>query len=41
MTISHVPPAREYAVDGSCHYAFPDHAAHGDPNYSWDAYIST
>jgi hypothetical protein len=38
---AHAPPAREYAVDGSCHSAFPDHAAHGDPNYSWDAYIST
>ena len=37
---AHAPPAGEYAVDGS-HTAFPDHAVYGDPNYSWDAYITT
>jgi len=38
---AHAPPAREYASDGLCHSAFPDDAVYGDPDYSWDAYITT
>lgn len=38
---AHAPPARKFAVDGSCHSAFPDHTAQGDPNDSGDAYIAT
>ena len=38
---AHAPPAREYASDGFCHSAFPDDAVYGDPDYSWDAYITT
>ena len=38
---AHAPPIREYATDSFCHSAFPDHAAQGDPDYSWDAYIAT
>ncbi len=38
---AHAPPAREYTTDSSCHTAFPDHAVYGDPNYPWEAYITT
>jgi hypothetical protein len=38
---AHAPPVREYAVDGFCHTVFPDNTFHGDPDYSWDAYITT
>jgi hypothetical protein len=38
---AHAPPAREYAMDGFCHSAFPDDSIYGDPGYSWDAYIAT
>ena len=38
---AHAPPARKYAADGSCHTAFPADAVYGDPDYSWDAYITT
>jgi hypothetical protein len=39
-TKAHAPPAGEYAVDGS-YTVFPDHAVYGDPDYAWDAYITT
>jgi hypothetical protein len=38
---AHAPPSREYAVDGFRHAAFPDDALYGDPDYPWDAYITT
>ena len=37
----HAPPAREYAVGRSSHTVFPDNTSYGDPDYSWDAYITT
>jgi hypothetical protein len=37
---AHAPPARECAMDGS-RYVFPDDAVYGDPDYPWDAYITT
>ncbi len=38
---AHAPPVREYVVDGSCPTGFPDNTSYGDPEYSWDAYITT
>ena len=38
---AHVPLAREYTVGGSSHTTFPDSTSYGDPDYSWDAYITT
>jgi len=40
-TKAHAPPAGEYAVGGSSHTVFPDNTIYGDPDYSWDAYITT
>jgi hypothetical protein len=37
---AHAPPAGEYAVDGS-YNVFPDNTLYGDPDYSWDVYITT
>ena len=38
---AHAPPDREYAGDGCCHTAFSDVTVYGDPDYLWDAYITT
>jgi hypothetical protein len=38
---AHAPPVREYVEGGSYHTVFPDNASYGDPDYSWDAYITT
>ena len=38
---AHAPPARENVVGGSSHAAFSDQAVYGDPDYPWDAYITT
>ena len=38
---AHAPPAHEYAGGGFSHAAFPDPAVYGDPDYPWDAYITT
>lgn len=38
---AHAPPVREYVGGGSCHTGFPDNTSYGDPDYSWDAYITT
>jgi hypothetical protein len=37
---AHAPPAREYAIGGTSHTVFPD-TSYGDPDYPWDAYITT
>jgi hypothetical protein len=37
---AHAPPAGKYAVDGS-YTVFPDNTVYGDPDYSWDAHITT
>ena len=38
---AHAPPAHVYTVGGFSHAAFPDPAVYGDPDYPWDAYITT
>jgi hypothetical protein len=38
---AHAPPSCKYAADGFRHTVFPDDAVYGDPDYSWDAYITT
>ncbi len=38
-TKAHAPPARKYAVGDAFQTAFPDNAACGDPDYSWEAYV--
>src|SRR4030042_4706455 len=38
---AHAPPAQQYAVGGFSHAAFPDPPVCGDPDYPWDAYITT
>ena len=38
---AHAPPVREYIVDGSSPTGFPDNTSYGDPDYSWDAYVTT
>jgi hypothetical protein len=34
------PPSRQYATDDTCQ-TIPDNAAYGDPDYPWDAYITS
>ncbi len=38
---AHAPPARECAAGSPSHTTVPDNAVYGDPDYSWDAYITT
>ena len=38
---AHAPPAGEYTVGGTSHTVFPDNTSYGDPDYPWDAYITT
>jgi hypothetical protein len=38
---AHAPPWSQYTADDSCHTALPDNAAYGDPDYPWEAYITS